>query len=375
MKHRFEVLDIFRGLFAFFVFLFHLAAFAETPLLNNPFVENSDIFVDFFFVLSGFVIAYRYELLTTTKDLVSFYRKRFFRLYPLHLAMLLVFLGMESIKKGLAPYVKINQLVNPHNSIETFVSSFFLLNSTPIDGAKDVSWNIPSWSISAEMLAYLLFGVVVFVINAGQSKQKNWAYGGVVLLGMVSLFWLTGGFELNYSFNYGFLRGIIGFFTGVLCLNLYRTIHATSAQLPGFLFSIAEIGLLVLLSVAIYLGEVIKPWGLLYEPLFFTAVFIFAFEKGIVSTLLRKSLFLHNLGKYSYSIYLTHAFVLSAFNVLFIRILHFPPSAYAYLFIPNFALTYAFSAWTYRTIEMRFQRYGQKKKVPTPGTVKQAAVI
>jgi peptidoglycan/LPS O-acetylase OafA/YrhL len=159
---RFEVLDIFRGLFASFVFLFHLGPFAETVVLENSFVENSDMFVDFFFVLSGFVIAYRYQSMADLHQLKSFLIKR---IYPLHFFMLMAFVFMEVAKNILNPYVKVNNLVNPANNLSTFFTSLFLINSTPVPGVADVSWNIPSWSISAELIAYLVVGSLVVAIH------------------------------------------------------------------------------------------------------------------------------------------------------------------------------------------------------------------
>jgi peptidoglycan/LPS O-acetylase OafA/YrhL len=73
------------------VVFFHLADFADTPLLNNDFVRNSDMFVDFFFVLSGFVIAYNYQTFAKTEEIGTFLQKRLYRIYPLHLLMLLAF--------------------------------------------------------------------------------------------------------------------------------------------------------------------------------------------------------------------------------------------------------------------------------------------
>jgi len=372
MKHRFEVLDIFRGLFASLVFLFHLGPFAVTPVLNNRFVENSDMFVDFFFVLSGFVIAYSYQNISDWSQLRLFLTKRVYRIYPLHFVMLLAFVGMEVAKNLLEKYITVNNLINPANNVKTFFTSLFLLNSVPVPGVKDVSWNIPSWSISAEMMAYLVFsGLVLFMHFRGQLSGKNLYYLLVILLSLAGLWSLSNSFQINYSFDYGFLRSILGFFTGVLCFNLFSRSHVKVRAWNSLLFSAGEFLSLILIVVCIYNGEVLKPWGVVFEVLFFVCIYIFSFEKGFISALLKPIGLLRKMGQYSYSIYMTHALFVSLFNVLFIRILKFPPSAYSYLFILNFALIYVVSAWTYKNIEIRFQYKSPKISPVVPAAVAQ----
>jgi peptidoglycan/LPS O-acetylase OafA/YrhL len=365
MKHRFEVLDIFRGLFASLVFMFHLAPFADTPLLNNQFIENSDMFVDFFFVLSGFVIAYSYQFLSDGAQLKLFLIKRVYRVYPLHFVMLLAFVGMEVAKNLLNPFIQVNNLVNPANNVYTFFSSLFLVNSTPIPGVADVSWNIPSWSISAEMIAYIVFGtLLVFIHSSGQFARKNLFYALVIIVSLTGLWQVSNSFQINYSFNYGFLRGVLGFFTGAICFNLFDKTHQNVRKWPPVLFSLSELLTLSLIVVCIYNGEVMKPWGAVFEILFFACIYTFSFEKGFISAALKSVKLFHQLGKYSYSIYMTHALMISLFNVLFIRILKFQPQDYSYLVILNFVLIYFVSAWTFRNIEMRFQ-YKSKVKPAT----------
>lgn len=356
MKHRFQVLDIFRGLFASFVFLFHLSPFTQTRIINNEFVYNSDMFVDFFFVLSGFVIAYSYERINSFEQVKTFFQKRVARIYPLHLVMLLAFLVIELAKHLLAGHIQVNNL-HSENNIYTFITSLLLLNSFPLFHIKDVSWNIPSWSISAEMAAYFVFGwLILFINKAALYKLRNFLYLMVVLLSTGILIQLTGNLELNYSFNYGFLRGIIGFFTGILCLHLFLFTKEYMFTASAVLFSIAEIAALALVGWSIYNGAALKNIGLVYEPIFFLCIYIFSFEKGFISSGLKKISILHKVGKYSYSIYMTHALLISLFNVLFIRVLKFPPTAYSYLFIVNYLLIYFVSAWTYKHIELRFHK-------------------
>ena len=78
------------------VVLFHYKIFNNsiTPdLLRSGFVvRQSEIFVDFFFVLSGFVIAYNYSSIPSVTKFMEFMRKRFVRLFPLLLYTSILFL-------------------------------------------------------------------------------------------------------------------------------------------------------------------------------------------------------------------------------------------------------------------------------------------
>jgi len=165
---------------------------------------------------------------------------------------------------------------------------------------------------------------------------------------------LTHSFNIDNTFDYGFLRGIMGFFTGALCFNLYRFIKDKYTTFKPIAFNILEPACLVVIVVLICLGEVLKPINFIFDIFFFITILVFAFEKGWVSAMLNKSGLLHNMGKYSYSIYMIHTLLLSLFNVVFIRLLKLPASAYWYLFIVNYLIIYMVSAWTYKHIEMRF---------------------
>ena len=91
-KKRFEVLDAFRGICALCVVVFHMRFMGSFTELT--FFRNSEYFVEFFFILSGFVLSHGYSS-KSNLTFFSFMRTRFFRLYPLHIFMLLVFLIIE----------------------------------------------------------------------------------------------------------------------------------------------------------------------------------------------------------------------------------------------------------------------------------------
>src|SRR5258708_8409695 len=89
---RFVVLDSWRGIAACLVALFHLDAYSH--LYGGPFLRNSWLFVDFFFVLSGFVIAANYQQrLLDGFGIGRFLLLRLGRRYPVHFTIFALFIG------------------------------------------------------------------------------------------------------------------------------------------------------------------------------------------------------------------------------------------------------------------------------------------
>ena len=85
---HFRVLDSWRGVAALLVAVFHLNILSAIYSLD--FIRNSYLFVDFFFVLSGFVITHNYaNRLGTLEGVGTFALRRLGRLWPLHVVVLL----------------------------------------------------------------------------------------------------------------------------------------------------------------------------------------------------------------------------------------------------------------------------------------------
>src|SRR6478672_10331259 len=94
---RLSTLDGLRGLAALLVVFYHI----EWPnhLTNNNFVGNGYLAVDLFFILSGFVIFQNYAIrISSINDFRNFICLRFFRVYPLHFAILAWLSCMELLK-------------------------------------------------------------------------------------------------------------------------------------------------------------------------------------------------------------------------------------------------------------------------------------
>jgi peptidoglycan/LPS O-acetylase OafA/YrhL len=95
---KIEELESLRGLAAFLIVLHHMPHW-NSILDIIRLVKNGYLMVEFFFVLSGFVIFNAYsEKINTKKDIVRFQFLRFGRLWPVHILFLIVFLGIETAR-------------------------------------------------------------------------------------------------------------------------------------------------------------------------------------------------------------------------------------------------------------------------------------
>ena len=129
LKNRISELDGIRGFAALNVMLFHVPCWNK-DFYDINFIRNGYLWVDLFFVLSGFVISLNYSLISSIRELFRFQCNRFLRLYPLHFIFLIVFLFFEIGKFFLFEYLKIkspNTTPFVENNIIAFVFDLFLI--------------------------------------------------------------------------------------------------------------------------------------------------------------------------------------------------------------------------------------------------------
>ena len=170
--NRIHLLDIARGLAALSVVIFHYRIFyfidnEKFIISNQPFssflyliYDYGWIAVQFFFLLSGFVF-FKFYLKKIKEKKISFYNffiLRFSRLYPLHFFTLLIVLL----------FYYLNVMYDFHSYIyadlKHFILNLFLIHEwgfKSIDG----TFNDPSWSISVEILMYIVFFVIALKTN------------------------------------------------------------------------------------------------------------------------------------------------------------------------------------------------------------------
>lgn len=161
-REKLLYLESLRGLAALIVAIFH-AQFLQGSFVTESFIRYGFLMVDFFFVLSGFVIAYSYyDKIHSLKNIWIFQAKRFLRLYPLHFMMLIIFVGVEcakyifEIKAGIVA----NNPAFSKNDWGAFFNNLFLTHSL---FEEEGTFNEPSWSISAEFYTYLIFAFIMLI--------------------------------------------------------------------------------------------------------------------------------------------------------------------------------------------------------------------
>lgn len=288
---RFSVLDSWRGLCALWVALYHFRVFShinETWLTRHGFIA-----VDFFFALSGFVIAHAYgEQLGGLAERVRFFIRRFGRLYPLHIATLLVVLALETLR-----WVGGQQIghaigrpaFDGETSLPALAANLALVHGVGL--FRDFTWNIPSWSISVELTVCLIFAITS-IWRRPLMTAAVLACGASALL-----FWMARYHPIEG--HTALTRGVCGFFMGVLAQRLHAVWRAGGRTMPGW----------VELTSPLLVWAAMVLWDLKFWPgsavMFAALVFIFAFEAGPLSRLM-KAPFLMKWGEWSYSIYLIH---------------------------------------------------------------------
>jgi len=303
LKKRFNVLDGFRGLCALFVVLYHLRLPGSLTELN--FFRSSDLFVEFFFVLSGFVIAHGYAF-KPKLSFTEFFVARTFRLLPLHFFMLLVFIVLE-LGKLFASNYGINFNLEPFTGktdlIELIPNLLLLQSWTGFTEA--FSYNYVSWSISIEYYMYMIFFFLLFFKGGG--RYVSWF--------LISIFMFYFIFTSNEFVTEFVARGLSCFFSGSLVYVFYKRINE-SVKLGRSIFSIIE--LLVLVAIIWIVSSDVYAKSIIASLLFCLCVFVFSFERGVISTFINNTLFGY-LGTLSYSIYMIHsAFLFSLIAMMLV---------------------------------------------------------
>jgi peptidoglycan/LPS O-acetylase OafA/YrhL len=192
-----------------------------------PLLLRGYLGVDFFFLLSGFIITHVYlqSLAGGGRAAIGIYLwHRFIRLYPVHVTVLL----------GLVVIVGAATAVGFHfNSDASWRTTDIVWNLVLVHawGFADIgSWNAPSWSISAEWFAYLLFPFAVPLLVRLRAPAIALVLAAGILVATAAVFAIAG-WSLNSWIGAPALTRVTGeFFCGAM---LCRAVGAGSSAGSG----------------------------------------------------------------------------------------------------------------------------------------------
>jgi peptidoglycan/LPS O-acetylase OafA/YrhL len=294
-------LETLRGLAALVVAFFHY------PGGSILWIPKGFMAVYLFFSLSGFVIALNYfNKINNLRSLVSFQKKRFFRLYPIHIFVLILVLLIQCLK-----FVAIElglpagqEAFGGHPStgswytLRDFVLHVFLLQAV-LEYGYFLSWNSAAWTISTEFYTYLLFAILVLI-----SFRKSYIF---ITLSVIYLIFSKEIFQfinsIFYIFTPQFEHCILFFLSGSLMFFIYERIKYRFNDYIFYIFLIP----------CLYFKDYL-PNHILFSIIILLVALL---KKSSISNIILSYKPLVYLGTISYSFYMIHQVVL----YLFIQVL------------------------------------------------------
>jgi peptidoglycan/LPS O-acetylase OafA/YrhL len=306
-KSHYVVLDGLRGVASLMVVVFHLFEAYSGGVPQNQIINHGYLAVDFFFLLSGFVVAYAYDDRWGRMGQWDFYKRRLVRLQP----MIIVGGLIGATLLGLQHFSIFPKLASATTwqVLGVLALGFVMIPLRP--SAEIRGWgeiyplNGPQWSLFYEYIANILYAV-------GLRKLSNRALGVLVAVAGLALVHLLtfgprgdviGGWALDADgIRIGLTRVMFPFFAGVLLMRLGQRIKVRGA------FVVCSLLLVVAFSLPRF-GGTERLWlNGLYEAacvilLFPLIVAIGAGEKQADGASVRVARFF---GDLSYPLYITH---------------------------------------------------------------------
>jgi peptidoglycan/LPS O-acetylase OafA/YrhL len=373
-----------RGVAALLVALFHAYVYSKWggfPAASGV-LQHAWLFVDLFFVISGYVMASAYsDRLDTGRAAFGYMIRRFFRLYPLHIVTtvtaILAVIGIQTVKLVLATQGVSVGREAPFD-FEFFDLKLFGLDLLLLQGVgiirKEIH-NYPSWSISVEFWLYLMFALLMMAVRPRIGRIVASALIVVMSVVYFTVYWSSAPEALRTLDTRGLPRGMLSFFQGVLIFYFYRWLVARSggkpqvpaggtiganpaAQVPvprAGLLGFAQVAVAVLSLYLVDRQHLLGTAQLVIPFVFALLVLLLVPDRGILARLLQTRP-MQWLGLHSYSIYLTHVTVLTVLDWPGRAV---PEPAKHLVGLLYIGIVFAVSAMTYRYIEAPWRQRGK----------------
>jgi len=348
---RFLELDGMRGVAAFAIVLFHFTELlSEGPLLPSAYLA-----VDFFFMLSGFVLDYAYgPRLAKGGAFWRFTRARLTRLYPLYALGLALGLAYLLMRLLLSP---MQGLTGGQIGLAALLSALLLPNlapPAPLQGTYPI--NLPAWSLALEIGINLVFAAIFPWLTLRRIAGIV-ALGGVLLLVLAGAAG-TGSFDLGAkpaTLPGGIGRVLFGFFAGVLVHRLYQRTGA--AAVPA----VPSVVLMALLCI-IFAIDLHGPARLVFDAaMAFVALPAVLWLGAGARAWAPLAWLTFQGGRLSYAVYILHFPVLLLLIAVMRVVLHIDPVAWKpWSGLGSLAITLVVCYAVDRTLEQRLRFWASR---------------
>jgi len=359
VKTELRALTSVRGIAAWLVVLFHIRlSIAGLPAPIGAVLAKGFLAVDFFFLLSGFVIWLSWSERLRSSGVAAvpgFLRRRIARIWPLHLFML-------GFALALACLLRATGRETPQFPLTELPLHLLLLQNWGL--TQTLAWNDPAWSISCELAAYLLFPLLVLTIDWRRVPTPAILAAIAALLALLHLVFASQGMATLGAQvpRFGLVRCLLEFAGGTAIAALWlrwRSQWRRPALISG--------GVAALLLGSWIAG--LAPETLAVPVAFAALLLALALSAGRPGNPLEAAP-LHYLGEISYATYLGHFLLWFAFKLAFVSEAH----AVAWpLIVLYLALVLASSVALYHIVERPAQRwlnalsFRRFRPVPTAG--------
>lgn len=303
-RQHYEILDGLRGIAAIAVVIFHFFEWVY-PDYTQSFIGHGFLAVDFFFCLSGFVIAYAYDGRMEKLGVKEFFISRIIRLHPL--VILGSVLGLAAFLFD--PFAEAAPAYSAGAIGLIFLLSLFMIPYPVMveRGFNLFGLNAPAWSLFWEYVANIVYGIVLWRLDKRILAAMTVIAAGCLAYVGYSADNLLGGW-CGENFWQGGVRVAFSFLAGMV---VYRYNFVIRNKL-GFL------GAGLLLLAALMMPGFGHAW--LVEVLLVIFYFPLLIALGAGATPgPRMEKICNSLGKLSYPLYMTHYAVIWSFGNYYTR--------------------------------------------------------
>lgn len=300
MRRNFRVLETFRFIAAIFVALGHLFFWNQN---FNTIPRSFILSVEFFFVLSGFILTLKLEKETLRVDeyLNKLFWGRTIRLLIPYI-ILITFYHIVFVK------LLFHQKINLYN----WIINLFLLQIMGLNGKILGGVGIVAWALGLEYWIGTVYFPIIYFLKRNFDK-------GLFFISII-LYIVCIGIIRHYSTNFmdvhiwqysgipwGIIRILASYSIGTLYSIFYQKFKNINFKNKTAIFTLIEVAIVYFIIRVYRLKHYDGENEYVFPLLIGFLIFIFAYENGLISRILQK---MSNLGKLSYSIYLIHPFFL-----------------------------------------------------------------